>query len=1096
MNPQNQKQPCEPGRVARFADRWSKLAIGSNRNLGLGIRLSNGMSLAALVLGTAGSALAADLTVSMMPSHHQNEHYAKAVVGQPIQVWGKASGGDYAGYTIDFGDGSVPATGDSVPKPEFINSLHSYTHSGTFVASLSVTNSDGKVFDRKVNIKVVAAPSEQDKIDIAIEKGLLNLYQAWPNLMGPNTLQETNLDAFTIASMSATLLAFEKNGHLSGNNPVADVYQQLVNQGIESIRIQSSEPSMRTLSSDQSARVFHDYFNTRSLALSTLALIESMPNNPLAPDYNQRWAGPDGNLIRRLLTFISSRIVDQASVGGVGDTLEFLSDDPNKEEAMEWVALLLTKYMTQEPDSVIKSNLASGVVDSWTQLGAMRPPRVVISAGSILGYIASNVGLEAGIIQFESVNLVNYGAVSGLESGIGWAGRIDTMFILANASRYAPDFSSDIARGAYCRDWTLPISRWLLGNPNGLSVDVPRNGTREIAPDDRAPTKLFGQNPDGSWTGPQLPYPNDVVSTPLVTTALAVSTLIREDVAPSDDQIHAEYSANFVGVSGGNNSLPGFASDLSVNNDGTVSVGVFDSDGDWLDVVLDVDGKRGASIVVPGLGVARFNGTGIGKLYGTNTFQASVNDGWGTTYRSRIVERPDIYPPYFPDYFKSFMTDLQINTDPGSATAGYTPPLVRAFDRAADGSEKEVSVLCSPVSMFAKQSFKIGLNTVTYTASDPAGITATISKNITVIDAEPPTVTTPSNINVYVPGDANTCDIELPVPDAKDNSGVVKWEYKSMGRVLCSSDSGVSRTVSLPIGLNMVNLIVKDGSGNMVYKTFYAMVNDYIAPVLTKPNDITVNNRPRNNGGDVYLPTPVVTDNSGSVSWAYTWGTNSYTSAGVGSPGNFFPIGTNQVSLTAFDPSGNTSSCTIKVTVVDNEAPVIGGTVASFSKVTDPGYWYATVTPSIPSATDNSGTVTRRLSCNNVTYFFVGGTPTLRLPIGINVVNYTVVDPSGNMATTSFSVTVQDTEAPKFGMMPLVSVPAFGASSVSLANSDVISKLLAAGAVIRDNDGESPTLTINRVSPSTFNRGRTPVTLTARDSSGNAASIVFAVQVY
>ncbi len=1070
MNPQNQKQPCEPGRVARFADRWNKPAIGSNRNLGLGMRMSNGMTLAALVLGTAGSALAADLTVSMMPSHHQNEHYAKAVVGQPIQVWGKVSGGDYAGYTIDFGDGSVPATGDSVPKPEFINSLHSYTQSGTFVASLSVTNTSGLVFDRKVNIKVVATPCEQDKIDMAVEKGLLNLYQTWPMFMGPNTQQETNLDPFTIASMSATLFAFEKNGHLSGNNPVADVYQQLVNQGIESIRIQSPEPSMRTLKSDQSAKVFHDYYNTRSLALSTLALIESMPNNPLAPDYNQRWAGPDGDLIRRLVGFFSGRIVDQASVGGVGDTLELLSDDPNKEEAMEWVTLLLIKYMNQEPDSVIKSKLASGVFESWMHLRSIRPPRVVISAGSILGYIASNVGLNAGYIQFESVNLVNYSSASGVGFRIGWAGRIDTMFILANASRYTPDFSSDIARGAYCRDWTLPISSWLLGNPNGLSVDTISYGTQEISLYDRTPTKLFGQNPDGSWTGPQLPYPNDVVSTPLVTTALAVSTLIREDVAPSDDQIHAEYGSNFVSVSGGGNHPPIFGNDSNYSSDGTLTFSVSDVDNDLIEIDFVLDGLQDGTIHVNGSGSINYKGPHVKPLYGTNSVVVKIADGWSERYNTWLIERPDVIAPYFVINPESY----EIATTPGESTAVFNP-LFTASDRAGDGSVRSIA---PQYSIQPGEKLGIGVHPVIATATDPATNKVVAMFNVTVVDREPPRIAQRSFPKNTDPG-SKFYKFSLPIPSATDNSGFFEWTYK-LGDSLIGGSSGAFPAYPFPIGKSSVALEVKDPSNNVSTSWVDVVVSDQEAPVISPIASISVycdSGRGYATITDAMKPAVNAMDNSGqNPTVVQSYPIN-----------NQLPIGENTIVVTATDEALNASSATYIVKVIDNQLPVITGSTMSISTTTSPGKAVATVYPTIPSASDNSGSVVKKFGVKGVYYTVSDPWSGVIVPIGTNVVSFEVTDPSGNTATKTFTVTVQDKEAPKFGSMPLVSVNSGGAASVAV-NYPALP--------VTDNDGKTPVLSFSKTSGSLFPRGMTPVTVTARDSSGNTAFSTFTVYVY
>jgi hypothetical protein len=996
----------------------------------------------------------------MMPSHHQNEHYAKAVVGQPIQVWGKASGGDYAGYTIDFGDGSAPATGDSVPKPDFINSLHSYTHSGTFVATLSVTNTDGKVFDRKVNIKVVATPSEQDKIDIAVEKGLLNLYGKASGLPGSCKFYGTQFSEHDeTAATAAAVLAFEENGHLPTNDPVADIYQNLVNQGLLYLKGQPYGP---------------EYYQTRSFVLSTLAAIQSMPRDPNAADFGRRWIGTEGQFIRNRIQKVTRAYnPNRSPYKGWTDDLSDQTDSTANYEASEWISYLLWKY--DNVQNLFPSNFGPNLLSLWE------------SYFNIEGY---PVSLNNGLIFYDdqSKDLVAYDHHGFATTGDywfsewslrdsrttqnGWIGRIDNMFVLGKASHLIIYFPDD----PFYQDWQQLMSGWLMGKNELTAYNFLTGSQGAVGPSYRVPGMLYGQNPNGTWSGPQMTSPNDVVSSPVATTALAVATLIREDVTPSDDQIHAEYGSNFVSVSVADNNPPIFGNDFNIGSDGMLTFSVSDADNDLIKIDFVLDGLQDGTTQVNGSGSVIYKGSNVKPLYGTNSVVVKIVDGWSENYRTWLIERPDKDAPYF----NPQPVSVEIPTDRGVGTAGYYPPFL-AYDREADGTEYQIGTKCS---IIPGDKLGIGVHPVTLTATDRAGISVTAEYTVTVVDKELPTVSQPKDLLTFA---ANGGQVHLVVPDANDNSGQVSWEYRSGAELLWSSSGAGKSYQNPPLGTNHYVLMVTDGSGNSVARIFNAVVIDNLPPTLVKPNDIVVNNRPRNNGGDVYLPTPVVTDNSGSVSWAYTWGTNSYTSAGVGSPGNFFPIGTNQVSLTAFDPSGNTSSCTIKVTVVDNEAPVIGGTVAPFSKVTDPGSSYATVTPSIPSANDNSGTVTKRLFCNNVTYFFVGGTPTLRLPIGINVVNYTVIDPSGNMATTSFTVTVQDKEAPKFGSMPLVSVASGGAASVAV-NYPALP--------VTDNDGRAPVLTYSKPSGSLFSRGMTPVMVTARDSSGNTASSSFTVYVY
>lgn len=995
MNPQNQKQPCEPGRVARFADRRNRPAIGSDRNLGLGMRMSNGMSLAALVLGTAGSALAADLTVSMMPSHHQNEHYAKAVVGQPIQVWGKASGGDYAGYTIDFGDGSAPATGDSVPKPEFINSLHTYTHSGTFVASLSVTNTDGKVFDRKVNIKVVGTPSEQDEIDMAVEKGLLNLYQKWFESLDPTSPLDPNLNRVTVAEMGSALLAFQKSGHLSKNNPVADVYQDLVSRGVGSLQHQGPVSLLQVLTEEQKTQTIRDYFDTRALAISTLALIESMPSNPNSIGYSTRWSGGDGILIKNRMSEIFQRVQTLSSSGGVQNYLYSEIPGEAQAEAMDWVTLLATKYLKVAPLDSNFPSFAESLFASWRFLKSDPNVRVAISAGSILGSVAANVDLNDRYIQSDAASLVYNGFNSGIGSGKGWAGRIDTMFILANASLYTPDFSSEPANGVYYRDWNLPISRWLLGSPAGLTVDVPGNGAVEIAPNDRTSTKLFGQNPDGSWTGPQLSYPNDVVSTPIVTTALAVSTLIREDVTPSEDQIHAEYGSNFVSVSGGDNHPPIFGNDSNIGSDGMLTFSVSDADNDLIKIDFMPDGIQGGTIHVNGGGSVIYKGSNVKPLYGTNSLVVKIVDGWSENYRTWLIERPDTKDPYF----KVTPTSITIPTDPGRATAAYYP-LVYAYDLLGDGSE---TVIVPKINISHGQELSVGMHPVIATATDPAGHQATLMYNVTVVDQEPPRIAQRFFTMNTEPG-SKFCKFSLPTPSATDNSGFFEWTYK-LSDSLIGGSSGAFPAYSFPIGKSSVALEVKDPSNNVSTSVIDVTVSDQEAPVVSPVAPITVTAALGKSNAPVTIPGFSASDNSGVfIRWVIVPNVSTNMVSGTGLYLTF-PIGSTSVRYVATDPFGNSSFVTSTVTVRDVELPkfvyippvsVSSGTAGSvtlsssdlISKLSAAGL----------KVTDNEGKTPTLTISSTVPSTFNKGTTTW-IPI-------TATDSSGNSTMGPFALRV------------------------------------------------------------------------------------------
>lgn len=105
------------------------------------------------------------------------------------------------------------------------------------------------------------------------------------------------------------------------------------------------------------------------------------------------------------------------------------------------------------------------------------------------------------------------------------------------------------------------------------------------------------------------------------------------------------------------------------------------------------------------------------------------------------------------------------------------------------------------------------------------------------------------------------------------------------------------------------------------------------------------------------------------------------------------------VTVTVTDNSGNSSTATAIVSVVDDQAPVLS-CPADINVSTDPGACSAVVNYNV-GATDNCGVT--------VTYSHASGSA---FPTGTTVVTATAVDPSGNTSTCSFNVTVSDTEAP------------------------------------------------------------------------------------
>ncbi|MGA2623337.1 MAG: SdrD B-like domain-containing protein, partial [Bacteroidota bacterium] len=165
------------------------------------------------------------LRVDAMPSSSVSSTYANALAGVPLTVWGNVHGGLVPlHYTLDYGDGNVD-TG-IVTNRRFIGSMHTYSTAGPKTMILTVVDANDSVGTNQSVIKVYAAPSQQIRTNMAIEKGLLYLYlNQYPDGWW-------NDNSNTIASTGGALLSFEENGHKPSNNIATDIYAEYVRLGL------------------------------------------------------------------------------------------------------------------------------------------------------------------------------------------------------------------------------------------------------------------------------------------------------------------------------------------------------------------------------------------------------------------------------------------------------------------------------------------------------------------------------------------------------------------------------------------------------------------------------------------------------------------------------------------------------------------------------------------------------------------------------------------------------------------------------------------------------------------------------------------------
>ncbi|NHI03944.1 hypothetical protein DYY67_1014 [Candidatus Nitrosotalea sp. TS] len=175
-----------------------------------------------------------------------------------------------------------------------------------------------------------------------------------------------------------------------------------------------------------------------------------------------------------------------------------------------------------------------------------------------------------------------------------------------------------------------------------------------------------------------------------------------------------------------------------------------------------------------------------------------------------------------------------------------------------------------------------------------------------------------------------------------------------------------------------------------------------------------------------------------------------------------FPLGTTMITWTAMNAGGNTAKAAQKITIVDTTAPTITAPPNVTVQATSADH--NTVDLGLPSTYDAVGVES---VTNDAPPYF---------PLGQTVVTWKAIDPSGNVATTTQTVTVQDTTKPTIKAPADMIVNATG----------TLTPVNVGQATTTDNIGIA-SLTNNSPQQG-FPLGTTIVTWTAVDAGGNMAN--------
>ena len=348
----------------------------------------------------------------------------------------------------------------------------------------------------------------------------------------------------------------------------------------------------------------------------------------------------------------------------------------------------------------------------------------------------------------------------------------------------------------------------------------------------------------------------------------------------------------------------------------------------------------------------------------------------------------------------------------------------------------------------------------------PKGIAINSNGDLFVVDSnnhriekfgnkETTTVTQPVSTPVQTKPIIKTVDLKKPiVTPPKDlyveaTGGLTRV---SIGQAIATDESGIQSLTNnapeqFPLGITTVIWTAIDNAGNMGIATQTVTVGDSTPPVISGLSDVTI--EANGNQNTPNLGNPTVNDLVGVLSI-----TNDAPAS--------FPLGKTVVTWTATDVAKNIATATQIVTVQDTKPP----------KIRAP----ATVTYEASSIDQNFMNLGEPTVTDNSEIASVTNDAPQGFPIGETIVTWIAIDTSGNQASATQKVEVVDTIKPVISKIADLTVEATSdkQNTVNLVAPNV-------------TDVQKVIVTSN--APTFFQLGKTMITWTAVDASGNNSTI-------
>ena len=307
---------------------------------------------------------------------------------------------------------------------------------------------------------------------------------------------------------------------------------------------------------------------------------------------------------------------------------------------------------------------------------------------------------------------------------------------------------------------------------------------------------------------------------------------------------------------------------------------------------------------------------------GTTTVVWTVTDlaGLTTTCTIEIVITDDEAPT-----IDCSAIDVTQDADAGACT--YTE-VGTGFDPTfADNCSATIENDFNNGASLAGEDFPVGTTAVVWTATDPAGLTATCTIEIVITDVETPVISCLDDFD-YNLVDPNDCfaDIDTSIVDIldactseADMSLTIMVQLETSPGIFAApaaetisivhnpaTDEFDITATNLRTGLNLVTLTAEDENGNSTTCTFYITVNDLFGPVINScPADITVTAGEGECEVAVSWTPPAISDPC-----------DAFTFTASHNPNDLFAVdSTTTVTYVAMDPAGNVTTCSFDITV-------------------------------------------------------------------------------------------------------------------------------------------------------------------------------------